>query len=311
MERGERRHGRAAGPALPVREREPLVPHDNVGGVTPTETVLTDQLALEIAGLGMVGESSDVGTLHRITELASRAVPGCAGATSVRWALPRVLGNDPGVPANLPPDALPTPPGDAARRPGARPEPGGDPAGERPEPLAAAASHPDLAEVTERQLSRGHGPLFEVVRGRRALGSEDILAETRWPEAMADMLRRGVRCFTTSPHLNPPVLVTLTLYGVTPKALGPGQHALAALLMAQGSAAVSNSLQYDDVHRTAIQLQEAVEARAVVDQAKGILMHALGCDADEAFAEMRRISQTRHVKLTALAQRIVGDHGLA
>lgn len=247
---------------------------DSVGAVPLAETVLTDQLAIEIARLGIVGESSDVGTLHRVTELASRAVPGCAGATSVRWALP--AGED-----------------------------------ERPEPLASAASHPDLAEVTDLQLRRGHGPIYDVVRDRRAVGSDDILAETRWNESAADMLRRGVRCFTTTPHHNAPVLVTLTLYGVTPRSLAADQTALAALLVAQGSAAVSNSLQYDHVQRTAVQLQEAVESRAVVDQAKGILMHALGCDADEAFAEMRRISQTRHVKLTALAQRIVGDQGLS
>ncbi|MBO2447299.1 ANTAR domain-containing protein [Actinomadura barringtoniae] len=247
---------------------------DSVGDVPLAETVLTDQLAIEIARLGIVGESSDVGTLHRVTELASRAVPGCAGASSVRWALP--TGDD-----------------------------------ERPEPLASAASHPDLAELTDLQLRRGHGPIYDVVRERRAVRSADVLAEARWAETTADMLRRGVRCFTTTPHHNPPVLVTLTLYGVMPRSLAPEQTALAALLVAQGSAAVSNSLQYDNVQRTAVQLQEAVESRAVVDQAKGILMHALGCDADEAFAEMRRISQTRHVKLTALAQRIVGDQGLS
>lgn len=278
----------------------------------PTETVLTDQLALEIARLGMVGESSDIGTLHRVTELASRAVPGCAGASSVRWALPGGSGNDPGTALGIAPGAAhdaPHVPRQTMRPDGARP---GAPVPEefRPEALAAAASHPDIAEIIERQLTRGHGPVFDVVVGRRALSSDEILAETRWPEAMADMLRRGVRCFTTTPHLNPPVLVTLTLYGVTPKALGNGRNALASLLMAQGSAAVTNTWHYDDVHRTAVQLQEAVEARAVVDQAKGILMHALGCDADEAFAEMRRISQTRHVKLTALAQRIVGQQGL-
>ncbi|GAA1871743.1 ANTAR domain-containing response regulator [Actinomadura bangladeshensis] len=273
--------------------------------MTPTETVLTDQLALEIARLGMVGESSDVGTLHRVTELAARAVPGCAGAASVRWALPPAAGAGAewAVPGTVPPldDGAPT--GETTVDSGAMEE-------VRPEPLATAASHPDLAEVTDRQLSRGHGPMFDVVRERRVLTSDDILAETRWPESMSDMLRRGVRCFTTTPHVNPPVLVTLTLYGVTPKALGHGRHALASLLIAQGTAAVSNSQQYDDVHRTAVQLQEAVEARAIVDQAKGILMHALGCDADEAFAEMRRISQTRHVKLTALAQRIVGHQGI-
>ncbi|POM27265.1 ANTAR domain protein [Actinomadura rubteroloni] len=238
-----------------------------------TDAVLTDRLAVEIARLGIVGESSDVGTLHRVTALASRAVPGCAGATGVRWALPH--GPD-----------------------------------ERPEPLASAASHPDLADAVERQLARGHGFLFDVVNARRAAGTDDVLAEARWPEAMADLLRGGVRCFSTTPHRMGPVLVTLTLFGVRPRALGEGQRGLAALLAAQGSAAMSNSLQYGDVHRTAVQLQEAVESRAVVDQAKGILMHALGCDADEAFVEMRRISQTRHVKLTALAQRIVGAQGL-
>ncbi|MEU5882757.1 ANTAR domain-containing protein [Spirillospora sp. NPDC047279] len=237
------------------------------------DTVLTDQLAIEIARLGIVGESSDLGTLHRVTDLASRAVPGCAGAASVRWALPA----------------------DES---------------ERPEPLATAASHPDVAELTDMQLERGVGPVFDVVRNRRAVSADDVLAETRWPQTTWDMLRRGVRCFITTPHYNDPVLVTLTLYGVTPRSLTADQHALAALLAAQSSAAVSNTLQFDNVHRTAVQLQEAVEARAVVDQAKGILMHALGCDADEAFAELRRISQSRRVKLTALAQRIVGDQGL-
>jgi hypothetical protein len=31
----------------------------------------------------------------------------------------------------------------------------------------------------------------------------------------------------------------------------------------------------------------------------------MGCDAETAFNELKRISQTRHVKLTALARRIV------
>jgi hypothetical protein len=241
--------------------------------VPPTESVLTDQLALEIARLGIVGESSDIGTLRRVTELAPQAIPGCAGATSIRW-----------LPAD---DQV-----------------------NRPEPLAFSASHPDLARIVDRQLARRHGPVFDVVRTREPVSSDDILAEARWPEATTDMLSWGIRTFSTTPHVKEPVLVTLTLYGVSPRALARGQGALASLLVAQSSNAVSNSLQYGSVQRTAVQLQEAVEARAVVDQAKGILMHALGCDAEEAFAEMRRISQTRHVKLTALAQRIVGDQRL-
>jgi hypothetical protein len=240
-------------------------------------SVITNELAVEIARLGVVRDSSEAGTLRRVTELAARAVVGCAGATSVRWA-PSVTG------ATSSRAAL--------------------------EPRLAAASHPDLAELVDVQLARGEGPIVDVERTRAPLSCEDTLAETRWPVHTAAMLRRGVRCFTTTVHENGDMLVTLTLYGVMPGALDPGRLAMAALLVAQGGAAVSNTQEYDHAHRTAVQLREAVATRAVVDQAKGILMHALGCDAETAFGELRRISQTRHMKLTAIAQRIVAGNEL-
>lgn len=242
---------------------------DTVVSVPAADTVITDELAIRIARLGLIREASDATTLNQVTELAARAVPGCAGATSVRWSLD-----------------------------------------DEPQPLVTASSHPDLAELVDLQLARRSGPIFDAVNDRIPLTCEDTLAETRWPGYVAAMLRRGVRCFTTTLHESDRVLMTLTVYGVVPGALDPRRLALTSLLVAQGSAAVSNTRQYGDAHRTAIQLQEAVESRAVVDQAKGILMHALGCDADKAFTELRRISQTRHVKLTAIAQRIVSGQGL-
>jgi GAF domain-containing protein len=230
---------------------------------------ITDELAIEIAKLGMVRESSEMGALGRLTELAARAVTGCVGATTIRWS--------------------PTDP---------------------PEMMATAASHPDLAELTEVQRARRQGPSYTAVQTREPVSCEDTLVETRWPDYVGAALRRGVRCFATSLYENDHVLLSLGLYGVQPRALDPRRLALAALLVAQSGAAVTNTKEYDDVHRTATQLRQAVEARAIVDQAKGILIHAMGCDADTAFAELRRISQTRHVKLTAIARRIVAGEGI-
>jgi hypothetical protein len=244
--------------------------------VADAPSVITNELAVEIARLGAVGDFSEVGALRRVTELAARAVVGCAGATAVGWVVP-ASGRDHD---------------DSAR----------------PEPQLTTASHPDLAELVDGQLGRRDGPIFDAVMARAPMSCTDTLTELRWPVHTAAMLRRGVRCFTTTAHENGDMLVTLTLYGVMPRALDPGQLAMAALLLAQGGAAVTNSRQYDDVHRTAVQLQQAVATRAIVDQAKGILMHALGCDAEAAFAELRRISQNRHMKLTAIAQRIVAGN---
>ncbi|HEY7487328.1 MAG TPA: GAF and ANTAR domain-containing protein [Streptosporangiaceae bacterium] len=235
-----------------------------------SRATITNELAIEIAKLGMVRDSSEMGALGRLTDLAARAVTGCAGATTIRWSL-----TDP------------------------------------PEAVAAAASHPDLAELIEVQRVRREGPSFSAVTTREPVMCEDTLVETRWPEYVGAALRRGVRCFATTLYANDRVLLTLGLYGVLPGSLDPRQLAVAELLVAQSGAAVTNSREYDDVHRTAEQLRQAVEARAVVDQAKGILMHALGCDAETAFAELRRISQTRHVKLTAVARRIVAGERVA
>jgi GAF domain-containing protein len=229
---------------------------------------ISSDLALEIARLGLAHEASETVALRRVTDLATRAVNGCAGATGVRWSDDDV-----------------------------------------PEPLDLAGSHPDLAYLVDIQCARRAGPIFEVARSEMPVFCADTLAETRWPDYTPLALRRGVRCFATTAYRTGPVLVTLTMYGVTPGALDRRELDLGALLAAQGGAAVSNTKRYEDAHRTAVQLRQAVEARAVVDQAKGVLMHAMGCDAETAFNELKRISQTRHVKLTALAQRIVAGHG--
>jgi len=64
------------------------------------------------------------------------------------------------------------------------------------------------------------------------------------------------------------------------------------------STVFANGRAYVEAQRVATQLKDSVAARAVTDQAKGILMHALGCDADEALKYLRRESQRRHIKVT-------------
>jgi hypothetical protein len=46
----------------------------------------------------------------------------------------------------------------------------------------------------------------------------------------------------------------------------------------------------------------------VTDQAKGILMHALNCSAEDALQFMRRESQQRHIKVTDVAARVIAAY---
>ncbi len=178
------------------------------------------------------------------------------------------------------------------------------------EPLDIAASHPDIACLIDVQLHSLRGPEVEALITGEPAYSADTLAETRWPEYAHAALCCGVRCTVTLIHQSGPGAVTLSIVATRPGTLDPAQLPLAELLVAAGSAALGNVSQYGEARRTALQLRDAARSRALVDQAKGILMHALGCTADDALARMRQISQARSIKVTDVAQRII-DSGQA
>jgi ANTAR domain-containing protein len=52
-------------------------------------------------------------------------------------------------------------------------------------------------------------------------------------------------------------------------------------------------------------LLRIAEHRAVIDQAKGMVMLATGVDADDAFGVLREYSQRRNIKVSDLSHRLV------
>ena len=61
----------------------------------------------------------------------------------------------------------------------------------------------------------------------------------------------------------------------------------------------------DGVRRLAGQLEQAMASRAVIEQAKGVIMAMRGVPEHEAFEVLRKTSQDRNVKVRVLAQQIV------
>ncbi|HEY2443187.1 MAG TPA: GAF and ANTAR domain-containing protein [Streptosporangiaceae bacterium] len=177
------------------------------------------------------------------------------------------------------------------------------------EPVVLVASHPDLPELIEAQLSSGQGPVLEAVADGGPVSCPDTLAETRWPRYADAALRRGVRSSVTLSLRRGAETVTLSLYGARPRTLDSGQLDLAELLISIGHSVVGNAAEYGDARRTATQLRAAAESRELVDQAKGMLMQALGCTADEALRWLRRNSQERNVRVADIARRVIASDG--
>jgi ANTAR domain len=177
------------------------------------------------------------------------------------------------------------------------------------EVLSSAATHPDAVALADLELGAGGGPLTTAAQEARVVYCPDTLTEDRWPQWAAQALARGVRSSVHLVRRLPPATLVLALFGVRPAGLDPDTVPAAELLAGFGGMALANTMAYGEAQRTATHLRDSVAARAVTDQAKGVLMHALGCSADEALAIMRRESQQRHVKVTEVAARVIATHG--
>lgn len=174
--------------------------------------------------------------------------------------------------------------------------------------VTVAATHPDLAWLADTQVRGGTGPVLDAVRARRRVRCTDLAGEGRWPDFADAALARGVRCCVHLIRQLPGAgALVLGLYGVRPGVLD--ENPIAGTLAAFGRAMLANATAYGEAQLIATQFQDAVVARSIVDQAKGILMHALGCDADDALRHLRREAQRRNIKVTEVASEVVKSHG--
>jgi AmiR/NasT family two-component response regulator len=90
----------------------------------------------------------------------------------------------------------------------------------------------------------------------------------------------------------------LNLYADRAEAFEREDLAIALALAAQISVALA-------AHREIKQRSVAMANRTVIGQAEGIIMERLGIDADQAFAYLRRMSQTENRKLVSICCEIV------
>lgn len=92
----------------------------------------------------------------------------------------------------------------------------------------------------------------------------------------------------------------------------PAVQVLAVELLAEVLGAVLHEHRVrQELGSTTAQLEAALASRAVIDQAKGVVMSQRGCTEDEAFQHLVDLSSRQHVKLREVAAGIVSGTGRA
>jgi GAF domain-containing protein len=164
-----------------------------------------------------------------------------------------------------------------------------------------------MAPALDRaQYDAGDGPCMAAFEERRMTSIESTREPGRWTEFRRVAADHGILSTLSFPLVVQEAPVgALNLYARRERAFGEGDAEIGSLFAAQAAIVLANSLAYWDAHDLSARLSEAMEHRAVIEQAKGILMATHRCPPDDAFQLLVKASQHENVKLRRIAQRIV------
>ena len=173
-----------------------------------------------------------------------------------------------------------------------------------------AATDQRMVALDDAQYEAGAGPCLEVLDPRDPISLDDAAEyEDRWENFARTAAHLGVHS-TLSVHLpvdSGALAASLNLYSKRHMELS-GDEVRRAVPYAEQLAGAILSV---DAHRSTAKLArdmvEAMRSRAVIEQAKGIIMAEERIEADAAFELLVQRSQHANVKLREVARRLVDD----
>jgi GAF domain-containing protein len=159
----------------------------------------------------------------------------------------------------------------------------------------------------ELQYERGYGPCMDAGRAGVVLRIDDMRTEQRWPDYTRRVLDVGVRSSLSMPlPYQGSTIGALNSYATRSAAFASAASEEAATAVAEAVAvAVLNADAHDRLAEHARNLRLAMESRAVIEQAKGVLMAQREVGAEQAFEILRSASQRYNRKLRDIASGIV------
>ena len=163
-------------------------------------------------------------------------------------------------------------------------------------------------EVDQAQYDTGEGPCLDAFRRQQILAIDSATEDGPWPAFRAAAVAHGIHSTLSLPMVVDKVAVgAMNLYAHEPHAFRPADRDTAAVFASQAAIVLANAQAYWDAYSLSERLGEAMKSRAVIEQAKGILMGAQGCDEEKAFALLVQASQRENLKLRDVARRIVAN----
>jgi len=170
-------------------------------------------------------------------------------------------------------------------------------------------SDPDVVEIDQAQYNAGTGPCLDAFRDGKVYRIPSTEHDERWPEFCRTALQYGIQSTLSLPLLvGDDSVGALNLYSRGEDAFSEEDQQHAETFALQAAVVLANAQAYWDARTLSERLTEAMRSRAVIEQAKGILMAQSHAGPERAFDMLRIASQRENRKLREIAQEIVDRH---
>jgi len=178
----------------------------------------------------------------------------------------------------------------------------------RDRPITVVTTGDMATELDETQYDRGHGPCMHAARTGQVVVIPDTRTEQRWPDYTPKAVEHGNLSSLSIPlpiDADDKVTGALNIYARRPEAFDDESRAVGLRFAPYAGVAAGNLYAYQSARDMAANLQAALESRAVIDQAKGILMERYKVTPDQAFQLLARASMHSNRKLRDVADELV------
>lgn len=171
----------------------------------------------------------------------------------------------------------------------------------------AAASSEHARNLELFQLQCEQGPCLDCFHSGAAVSIPDLALETaRWPRFAPIAAEAGFASMHALPmRLHATVLGALGLFGAKAGALSADDLELGQSLANVAAVALVTVRSAADRTALTAQLQQALNSRVIIEQAKGFLSQYADLDVEHAFAILRRFSRDRNLRLTDVALQLL------
>jgi GAF domain-containing protein len=161
-------------------------------------------------------------------------------------------------------------------------------------------------DADEMQYERGYGPCLDAGRAGQIFLIEDMRIDDRWPDYARQVAAHGVLSSLSIPlPFQGATVGALNNYASRPGAFSDDDVVLGETVAAWVAVAVGNAEAAFRTNHDLVGLRAAMASRAVIEQAKGILMERHKVTEDQAFTILTHASQRTNVKLRDIASDLV------